>query len=436
MTDANYPTTSSPIQMPTSSLADLVHKSPLQPPLTSAPLPTPRPRPPDSDDGSQQERNHQHPSRPLHNLPRLPPPSHVTPTATARNTNAADTSPKHPYRKRKHSQSAPPVTPPDLSSLTQKLDDHASSIARLPPSAEQPNFPPLQEHDHPSLDKVRPPRDLADGSTEINPIPSSALANIHENHSLDKDRDRHRRRPSLKDPPQRTELLEENRALRIELESLKFRLRQTEKSAHKHRKEMHHKDLLLAKYRSQLVDLFEAGDGDLFHVNKEKYSPQSPQNPPHRQKRDDMNSKVDGESISNSQEEDWSTYSPPSMSIGYDHEKFEDRRRGNKDPYARSEATIRKHKRTRAPPWTPGEEVIFMQAYNKHGCQWKLFQDSLPGRSRRQIQSHGSYLIRQGKLLKKNSRPWQRRKPRAADPGNSTRDADIDADEIDRSDRE
>lgn len=238
----------------------------------------------------------------------------------------------------------------------------------------------------------------------------------------------------MKEPPQRTELLEENRVLRIEMESLKYRLRQSEKAAHKQKKEMRRKDLLLAKYRSQLVDLFEAGDGDLFQVNKGKYVADSPGNAPHGIKRDDANSKVDGESISNSQEEDWSTYSAPSMSAGYDGENG--RRKSEKDPYARSEATIRKHRRTRAPAWTPEEEVIFMQAYTKHGCQWKLFQDSLPGRSRRQIQSHGSYLIRQGKLLKKNSRPWQRRKPRPGAPSSSVKDPEVEGEEMDRSDRE
>lgn len=249
-----------------------------------------------------------------------------------------------------------------------------------------------------------------------------------------------RRRTQDKEAPKRTDLLEENRLLRIELDNLKYGLRKVESNFHKCRKELNLKEVLLAKYRQQLVELFEAGGGDLFEVSKPKHVADSAGNGAGL-KHDDTNSKLDGESISNSQEEDSSTYSP-SISQAYDEEKSEEqRRRGDKDPYARSEATIRKHRRTRAPAWTPQEELIFMQAYNKHGCRWKLFQDSLPGRSRRQIQSHGSYLIRQGKLLKKNSRPWQRRKPgsgsAAAAPSISVREADAEGEEVvEDSDRE
>lgn len=197
----------------------------------------------------------------------------------------------------------------------------------------------------------------------------------------------------------RTMLLEENRSLRIELEEVRYRLRKVQNACRKQRKNGARKDKLLQKYRTQLVGLFEA-DSDMFgrklgrdcvlsHVNSQK------------QKR------ADGVSDSNSQDEEWSSYSFQSASV--EHEQWEEGR-GSAD-YVGAKAIERKKGRTRAPAWTQEEEVIFMQAYAKHGCRWKLFQDSLPGRSRRQIQSHGSYLIRQGKLLKKNSRPWQRRKP-------------------------
>lgn len=250
-----------------------------------------------------------------------------------------------------------------------------------------------------------------------------------------------RKRMQEKEAPERTELLEENRLLRIELESVKYRLQKVELAYRKHKAKLQLKETLLAKYRHQLVEVFEAGRGDLFEVNKTKYVTDSAGNVV-GSKRDDTHSKVDGESISNSQEEEWSTNSGPSVSQAYEEEKSEERRRrGSKDPYSRSEARIRKQRRTRAPAWTPQEEIIFMQAYNKHGCRWKLFQDSLPGRSRRQIQSHGSYLIRQGKLLKKNSRPWQRRKPRegstAGAPSLSVKEAEMEEEDMaEDSDRE
>lgn len=430
MTDANFSRTSPPAR--TSSLLDLVHKTETHPSAHHLVNSLPR-QSIDSDDGSQQERNHQQPRNHISNLPHLPPPQDVS-----RNIRhvSGDTSPKHPYRKRKLNQGAPSHVLPDLSSLTQKPEDHASSVARLP-QQELPtlNSPPLP--DERGVDKFHPGG--GEGSTEVNPVQSSALLHVDNNFP-----GKQRRRSSIKEAqvPQRSELLEENRGLRIELDRIKYRLRKIESSYHKQKKDLLVKDSHLTKYRSQLIALFESGDGDLFQVNKAKYARiadgiTQAETPEEVAKQDDPNSKVEGESVSNSQEEDWSSYSGPSNSMAYDDEKSEDlRRRREKDPYARSEATIRKHRRTRAPAWTPEEEVIFMDAYSKHGCRWKLFQDSLPGRSRRQIQSHGSYLIRQGKLSKKNSRPWQRRKPRPGAPSSSVREVEVEMEDVDRSDRE
>ncbi|CAN8070107.1 unnamed protein product [Agarophyton chilense] len=210
----------------------------------------------------------------------------------------------------------------------------------------------------------------------------------------------------------RTELLEENRALRIQLEHVKSKLRSAESRMHKMHNTMMSNDALLHKYRSKLVHMFEYGAQPQVSVRAREES---------QLKATHGRCKVDGESISNSQQEEqdqeeevWSTYSP---SASFDPEQSEHTRRihDRGDVISRSDAAaLTKHRRTRAPAWTAMEEQIFMKAYDKHGCQWKLYQDSLPGRSRRQIQSHGSYLIRQGKLAKKNSRPWQRRKQLAA----------------------
>lgn len=427
MSDANYTRISIPAR--TSSLADLVHKTETNPVVqrhhhhrTTHPHPSI-----DSDDGSQQERNHQRPN-PLSNLPRLPMPNDVS--GSARHNIAADVSPEHFQRKRRYSQLEPSSNPPDLSSLTQKPDDHASSIAPPPPALpERPAATLPPGHDE-RVDRFQRGADEPEGSMNITPKPSAR----HLGDADDLSARKQRKRIQEKEVPERTELLEENRLLRIELESVRYRLRKAESTNRKHRTELQLKETLLAKYRHQLVEVFEAGGEDLFDVNKTKYVTDSAGNAV-GSKRDDINSKVDGESISNSQEEEWSTNSGPSISQAYEEEKSEEqRRRGHRDPFARSEATIRKQRRTRAPAWTAQEEIVFMQAYNKHGCRWKLFQDSLPGRSRRQIQSHGSYLIRQGKLSKKNSRPWQRRKPRegsaAVAPTISVKEAEAEGEDV------
>ncbi|GJQ09713.1 hypothetical protein GpartN1_g1504.t1 [Galdieria partita] len=50
--------------------------------------------------------------------------------------------------------------------------------------------------------------------------------------------------------------------------------------------------------------------------------------------------------------------------------------------------------------WTPKEDALFMKAFKQYGTKWKQIQKVLPNKSRRQIQSHGAYLLRLGKLNK------------------------------------
>lgn len=83
------------------------------------------------------------------------------------------------------------------------------------------------------------------------------------------------------------------------------------------------------------------------------------------------------------------------------------------------------HKTTRQPAWTHGEENNLMEAY-RHYIHCKLFQDALPKGSRRQIQSHGPCLIREEKLLKKYSRPWQRQKTCAEANGGVDLDGNVE----------
>ncbi|GJD08824.1 hypothetical protein Gasu2_31090 [Galdieria sulphuraria] len=50
--------------------------------------------------------------------------------------------------------------------------------------------------------------------------------------------------------------------------------------------------------------------------------------------------------------------------------------------------------------WTPEEDALFMKAFKQYGTKWKQIQKVLPNKSRQQIQSHGAYLLRLGKLNK------------------------------------
>lgn len=316
-------------------------------------------------DGSQQERNHQ-----------VPTTLHIGPFAEGSRTGRIHTDASSKTYRKPRPRGIGVRMAPDLSSLTHK--DHASS-ALVPVVG----------------GVLRNARD-AEGSTEMIGKEAGKEA--------------------------RSELLEENRMLRIELERVKYRLGRIEGICRKQRKQSVCKDKLLEKYRTQLVGLFE-GENEVF---------------PRRQGRDYLLShgnshkhvQDERESISNSQEEDWSCHTIRSGSE-LNEEWQEGRVNGE---YSVRKGRIRKKGRTRAPAWTREEEDIFMQAYEKHGCRWKLFQESLPGRSRRQIQSHGSYLIRQGKLLKKNSRPWQRRKLTRV--SESRKEGEIDGDTKDGSEGE
>ncbi|KAK4524553.1 hypothetical protein GAYE_SCF04G2454 [Galdieria yellowstonensis] len=50
--------------------------------------------------------------------------------------------------------------------------------------------------------------------------------------------------------------------------------------------------------------------------------------------------------------------------------------------------------------WTPEEDALFVKAFKQYGTKWKRIQKVLPNKSRQQIQSHGAYLLRLGKLNK------------------------------------
>jgi len=48
--------------------------------------------------------------------------------------------------------------------------------------------------------------------------------------------------------------------------------------------------------------------------------------------------------------------------------------------------------------WTPEEDELFIQAYKRHGKSWKAIHSLIQSKTREQVQSHGQYMIRTGKL--------------------------------------
>lgn len=312
----------------------------------------------------------------------------------------------------------------DISSLTPKPEDHASSVVL--PSALDSSFlnSSKRRRNQDVLDEDQLNRRRMRSRQAADESPSRIL------HAL-----------SGKDG--RVELLEENRMLRVQLDATRYRTRRMKSELRRLKRLLSKQDSALAKYRAQLLGLFEDADEDIVQIRPHNNS-SGPGASAMAALRLDRGMKetigrstnrLDAESCSNSQgydqDEDWLSFSAGSEgSPTFDTERIDDGRSTGGDGGNQSEATLRK--RTRAPAWSAEEELKFMQTYDKYGCQWKMFQTALPGRSRRQIQSHGSYLIRQGKLTKKNSRPWQRRKPRAELGGREDReDIDVDQAELD-----
>eukprot|EP00026_Physarum_polycephalum_P011243 Phypoly_transcript_11450.p1 GENE.Phypoly_transcript_11450~~Phypoly_transcript_11450.p1 ORF type:complete len:222 (+),score=69.85 Phypoly_transcript_11450:484-1149(+) len=60
--------------------------------------------------------------------------------------------------------------------------------------------------------------------------------------------------------------------------------------------------------------------------------------------------------------------------------------------------------------WTPEDDEMFQKVYNVYGKSWKTIHNYMPGKTREQVQSHGQYLIRIGKLEDVKSGPRRGRK--------------------------
>lgn len=52
--------------------------------------------------------------------------------------------------------------------------------------------------------------------------------------------------------------------------------------------------------------------------------------------------------------------------------------------------------------WNAKDEEVFMSEHRAKGNQWRLY--NIPGKTRAQIQSHGAYLIKQGKIMPSSDR--------------------------------
>jgi hypothetical protein len=73
-----------------------------------------------------------------------------------------------------------------------------------------------------------------------------------------------------------------------------------------------------------------------------------------------------------------------------------------------------KHKMRRHSVWSEEEDCMFRRAYATFGCKWNRIKSFLPNKTRQQVQSHGTYLIKRGVIRKFNSRSWTRRQPSEA----------------------
>jgi hypothetical protein len=60
--------------------------------------------------------------------------------------------------------------------------------------------------------------------------------------------------------------------------------------------------------------------------------------------------------------------------------------------------------------WTPEDDEMFQKVYNVYGKSWKTIHSYMPGKTREQVQSHGQYLIRIGKLEDVKGGPRRGRK--------------------------
>jgi len=58
--------------------------------------------------------------------------------------------------------------------------------------------------------------------------------------------------------------------------------------------------------------------------------------------------------------------------------------------------------------WTPEEDKLFCELYTIHGKQWKLIHESFPEKTRGQVQSHGQYFLRIGRLTEPFGQPSEK----------------------------
>jgi hypothetical protein len=72
----------------------------------------------------------------------------------------------------------------------------------------------------------------------------------------------------------------------------------------------------------------------------------------------------------------------------------------------------RKKQSRRNTLWSAEDDELFTKVYNVYGKSWKTIHNFMPGKTREQVQSHGQYLIRIGKLEDIKSVGRRGRRPR------------------------
>ncbi|GAM19098.1 hypothetical protein SAMD00019534_022730 [Acytostelium subglobosum LB1] len=187
------------------------------------------------------------------------------------------------------------------------------------------------------------------------------------------------------------------------------------------------KDVLLTKYRKTLLKLFEdkgnaeESEGD----NRSAISRSPSRSPSSSPSRSSSESRYSDSDMSDREQRPRKKSLPGAiMSMGMSGDQkaisqnqllsqqqqqfiFRDesvnelKRKGGDDTKSGGEGAPIKKRKTgsrRNTLWSVEDDETFAKAYNKHGKSWKTIHSLLPGKTREQVQSHGQYLIRIGKL--------------------------------------
>ncbi|EFA84599.1 myb domain-containing protein [Heterostelium album PN500] len=190
------------------------------------------------------------------------------------------------------------------------------------------------------------------------------------------------------------------------------------------------KNILLQKYRKTLLKLFEDKEsGSDSESDSRSYSrspSRSASSSPARSSSESRYSDTDGSDRehrpkkkegSNYQQGSHSQQASANQQYIFTHENVNELKRKNEDikqqPTPDGGLKRRRTGSRKNTLWSAEDDETFAKAYNKYGKSWKTIHSLLPGKTREQVQSHGQYLIRIGKLedLHKDGRRTRHQKP-------------------------